>query len=300
MIFLGTTFFSGKHTLYPAATKIEPINSVGLSTGTYNQLYVSKDVNKSVLNWEDDWDYDTVMNATYDKNLDAGNSGFSLRNTDTVVIKRRELQDNKWVTIYTKDIHTIDDFDINILDRYARSETDYIWRISSTCNGIENSYVEKQILSYFEGLYIADKDSIYGTRYDVDGCDTTTNQKSEIIETYNKYPTIVSNSDVGYEKGSVQGTFIKMDDIEYEIDLQSGRNYRQTIKQRLVSKKPFILKVPDGRVWMARCVGAPQDIMNGHPDLRQITFEWVEIGDVNDMEALYYNNLSDVESRWWN
>ncbi|MBO5093806.1 MAG: hypothetical protein J6C33_05550 [Lachnospiraceae bacterium] len=300
MIFLGTTFLSGKNALYPPAAKEQAITAVTLKDGTYNQLYISKNADKTVNNWDDDWDFDTVMCAEYDKNLDAGNSGFSLRNTDTVVIRRRELLKDNWVTIYTKEINKIEDFDINILDKYARGgETKYIYRISSTLNGIENSYVEKQIISYFEGMYIADKNSIYGTSYDLDGCDTTQNIKSEVVETYNRYPTVVSNSDINYEKGSVTGSFIHLDCNNCSADLQGGRQYRQTFKERLASHKPFILKMPDGRMWIAKCIGNASDNMKNHPALRQITFEWVEIGNTDDMKALYYNGLSDVGARWW-
>ena len=50
---------------------------------------------------------------------------------------------------------------------------------------------------------------------------------------------------------------------------------------------------------MIRVTGGIQDKQNGHPDIRQITFEWVEIGDVNDMKTLYLNGFSDVDKKWW-
>lgn len=299
MIFLGTTFFSGKNSLYPPPSQEESIVSVSLADGTYNQLLVSKNTEQTANNWEDDWDFDTVMKADFNENLDAGNAGFSLRNTDTVVIRRRELTKKEWTVIYIKEIKTIEDFDINILDKYARGgETQYVYRISSTIKGIENSYVERQIISDFEGMYIADKNNIYGTPYDLDGCDTTQVIKSEIIETFNRYPTVVSNSNINYEKGSVTGSFIKMSCNEYKVDTQAGRQYRETFKERLASKKPFILKMPDGRIWLSRCVNA-SDTVNEHPDLRQITFEWVEVGNHEDMKTMYYSDLSDVPARWW-
>lgn len=299
MIFLGITFLSGKNSLYPPPNKVEIISSVSISNGSHNQLFISKNPNKTVNNWDDDWDYDTVMDAEYNENLDAGNSGFSLRNTDNVIIRRRELLDDNWVTIYVKEINTSEDFDINFLDRYARlGDTEYVYRISSTLNGIENSYVEQNVVSSSDGMYLSDKDSTYGTMYNLDGCDTTQNFKSNIIETYNRYPTVVSNSIANYEKGSASGLFLVMDE-NCELNRQNTLKYRNLFKERLASRKSFILKVPDGRIWMAKCIGSPTDTMDGHKDLRMVTFEWVEIGSVNDMEALYYNGLSDVSARWW-
>lgn len=300
MVFLGTTFFSGELSLYPPATKQDSITSIGLSDGTYNQLYVSKNTDNTANNWEDDWNMDTVMNATYDENLDAGNSGFSLRNTDTIVIRRRELTSSEWVTIYTKEINKIEDFDINILYRYARGgDTKYVFRISSTLNGIENSYVEQEIISRFEGLCIADNVSIYGTPFDLNGCDTSLNLRNETSFGYSKYATVVSNSDVCCEQGSITGSFIKMDNDNCTLNEPESLKYRNNLKERLASKKPFILKMPDGRIWLAKCIGNPTDSMNAVPELRQITFEWIEIGDVNDVETLYYCGLTDVMARWW-
>lgn len=299
MIFLGSSFLSGRNTLYPTPIEESKITAVSLADGTYNHLFISKNTELTTNNWTDDWDFDTVLNASFGTNLDAGNSGFSLRNTDTVVITRRELLTGKTVTIFVKPISIIEDFDINVLHRFARSETDYVFRISSYTNGIENSYVEVEVRSRFDGMYICYKDSMYGTLYDLDGADTTQNIKSEIIEGYNEYPTVVSNSNCNYEKGSITGSFIKVDDNECKVDLASGRLYRQEFKNQLASKRPFVLKMPDGRAWIACCTDTPTDNMKEHRDLRQITFSFCEIGNLDDMETLYNADLSDVESRWW-
>ena len=50
---------------------------------------------------------------------------------------------------------------------------------------------------------------------------------------------------------------------------------------------------------MIKVTGNINDSQGGHPNIRQISFEWIEIGDVNDMETLYNYGFSDVESRWW-
>lgn len=296
MIFLGMTFFSGKNSLNSPSEKTETITSIAVGEGVHNHLYVSKNPNDTVNNWDDDWNYDTVMNATFDTNLDAGNSGFSLRNTDTVIVRRREMLNDTWIPIYVKDINVVEDFDINILDRFARGgSTEYMYRISSILNGIENSYVEQSVVSDFDRVYVTDQQSSYGIMYNLDGCDTTRNIKTGIIETYNRYPTIVSNSNVNYESGSVSGLILVLCDYDKSKTLK----YREEVKERLASKRPFVLKTPDGRIWMAKCVDSISDTMQGHVDIRHINFNWVEIGNVNDIEALYYNGLSDVPVRWW-
>ena len=110
---------------------------------------------------------------------------------------------------------------------------------------------------------------------------------------------VVSNSILNSDSGSVTGTFIKIDCTTCEIDRNGGLQYRNDFKNRLANKRPLILKVYDGRIWMIRVTGGIQDKQNGHPDIRQITFEWVEIGDVNDMKTLYLNGFSNVDKKWW-
>ena len=91
--------------------------NIYINNGTFDQLFVSKNPDLKAENRFDDWDYDTILNADFDDGtLEAGNSGFSLRNTDYVVIKCRQVGDLEWRTIYTKKINVEEDFKINIKD----------------------------------------------------------------------------------------------------------------------------------------------------------------------------------------
>ena len=300
MIFLGNTFHGGENASYPPAVDTKKITEVQLSDGTYNHLVLTSDASMEVRDISDEWDYNTKINATFDANFDAGNTGFSLRNTDYVVIKRREVGSTHWVIIYAKEIHTVADFDISFTDKYARSKTEYQYCVSSYTNGIENSFILDNVYSEFDGYYIADKDCLFGTIYDVDGCDTSKNMANQVIRLLNsKYASVVSNSDINYESGSVTGSFIRMDEVTGEVRPDDGLRYRSSLKNRLVSKKPLILKIQDGRIWMIKVTVSPTESMTGQQDLRSINFEWAEVGDVEDMQSLFENGLSDVDAKWW-
>lgn len=300
MIFLGTAFCGDGNSLFPPAKVKNNLLSIQIFDGTYNQIYLSTDINMTVANLDDEWNYNTKMNATFEDSLDAGNSGFSLRNTDQVVIRRRELGTLDWTVIYVKEINTVEDFSIHITDKYARSGVEYEYSVSSFVNGVENSYIINNVYSEFDGYYITDKDCLYGTIYNVDGCDTTRNISSKVAQMLNsKYMKVVSNSNMNSDSGTITGAFFNVDEKTGEINSLEGLNYRNTFKDRLANKKPLILKVDDGRIWMIKALGAINDTMDGHRDLRNIAFEWVEIGDVNDMRTLYMNGFSNVDSRWW-
>lgn len=300
MLFLGTTFCSGRNSLLPPATPSSIITAIQIFDGTYNQLFLSSDPNLTVNNFDDEWNYDTKMNADFDEDLTAGNSGFSVKTTDEVVIRRRELGTVKWTVIYVKPINAVEDFNIHFIDKYARAGVEYEYCVSSFINGIENSYVIQNVYSDFDGYYITDKDCLYGTIYDVDGCDASRNMTAQTLELLNsKYMSVVSKSSLNCDSGSITGTFLKIDCGDNSVDRNGGLKYRNDVKDRLANHKPLILKIHDGRIWMINVTGSPTDTQGGHYDIRQISFEWIEIGDINDMRTLYNYGFSDVDSRWW-
>lgn len=300
MVFLGTTFCSGRNSLFPPATPSRVIMTIQISDGVYNHLFLSANPDLTFENINDDWDSDTKINASFDDNLEGGGSGFAVRNTDNLVIRRREFGTTKWITLYVKPIRTKEDFDVHYIDKYARAGVEYEYSVSSYLNDIENSYVVKNIFSDFDGYYITDKDCLYGTIYDLDGCDTSRNMSAQALELLNsKYMHVVSNSSLNCDSGSITGSFIKMNDSCTDINLSSSLLYRNEFKDRLANHKPLILKIHDGRIWIIRVTGGIKDSKKGHVDLRQITFEWVEVGDINDMETLYGYGFIDTETKWW-
>lgn len=299
MFFLGTTFFGGKYILNPSAGDLTDITEARLSEGTFDHLYMNENPNMTPENIYDEWTYDTVMNASFNSSIESGNSDFSLRNTDTMVFKIREEGMLDWHTIETRKINTIEDFNISGIYKYARNNTNYELMLLSVINGIENSHVICGIRSEFCGIYLIDRDNMYGTVYDIDDCNTTRNISAVLQNVMNdRYATVYSNSASNYDSGSVTASFIKTD-ASHAVDTGGGRIYRQDFIDFLCNRKPKILKIEDGRKWLIKVTDMPSDTQNGHPDLRQITFSWAEVGDAESPKDLYYNRLSDVTYEWW-
>lgn len=301
MLFLGTTFFSGRHTLDPTPTTATNIKNISINNGTFEQIFVSKNPDLEVEAGYDDWNFDTVLNADYKNGkFDAGNSGFSLSNTEYVVIKCREVGTYDWTTIYTKKINKIADFKININDYFRPSKKDIEYMVVSVANGIENTYVTSTIHSEFDGLYVCDKDNIYGTLYNLDYMDTTRSVSANCLEMKNsQYPIIISNNNLNYEKGTATGAFIRFDQESMDVDLVDGMQYREDVKTWLNNKCPKILKFHDGRIWLVGITGDISDNGDDNNDIRKLSFEWTEIGNAKEMETLYNCGLSDVGREWW-
>lgn len=303
MIFLGYNFCSTPVSLSPAPSKEEAIVAIQVFDGHYNSIFISTDTALSLNNLDDVWDYDTKLATNFSSGtLSAGNSGFSLVNTDHLLIKRRELGDVKWTVLYSKEIEHTEDFKIVFTDKFARAGVEYEYAVSSTINGVENAYVVQNVYSDFDGMYITDKDCLYGTIFDVDCNARSINLANQTLSLLNsEYMTVVSNSDVRSESGFASGTFVRFDDNNInKFNRNASIKYRNEVKKRLSNKKPLILKICDGSIWMIRVTGQPQESHEGNNiNIKGLSFEWVEIGDINDMETLYNNGFSDIGSEWW-
>ena len=301
-MFLGYNFFSNKQSISPTPSNIGVINAIIIFDGKYNSIFASVNSDLTLGSVGEVWNHDTRLMTDFGSGtLTAGNTGFSLKNTETLLIKRRILGEQKWVTIYTKTIKKTEDFRIVFTDKYARSGYEYEYAVVSVSGGIETAYVVNNVFSEFDGLYITDKDCLYGTIFNIDCSSTTQNLINSTLSLLNsKYMTVVSNADTCAETGSASGLFVKFDNEDInQYNRAASFAYRQEIKNRLANKKPLILKVCDGRMWMIRVTGQPTDTSDGNLDVRKLSFDWVEIGDYNDMETLYRNGFSDVESGWW-
>lgn len=298
MIFSGTTFFGGKHTMDPTPTAITNIDHLTLKDGTYDHFYVSKNPEMDITNIYDNWNFDTVLNAFFNENLDAGNSGFSIKTTKTVVIRIREQGTHDWQVIKTIPVKDVEDFNFSFVYKYCKNHTWYELAIVSTCDGIENSMVSKEVYSDFDGMYIMDHHHSYGTIYDITGFDITRNINNEILPLlHQQYPSVYSNGNANYESGSATASFLKIQDCK-TLNHKEGAILRNGVMNFLCDKKAKVIKLFDGRIWMVRITGTPTNSSQSNPLIRQISFDWVEIGDVNNTKIMSRHGLLDVLPEW--
>lgn len=302
-MFLGIDMFSGKYAMLPQYIDMGKVTDVELRDGRYDHLFLSSNPDKTLDDIYADWEFDTKINADFNGTLEGGNAGFSLKNTDTIIIRRREKgtqrREMNWVTIYTIPVSTIDDFNFIQFYNYCRADADYEFMLTSSIHGVENSYITTDCFSDFNGLCITDKDHFYRTIANVEPIEFTRNINNNALELFHgKYPVVVSNDNNNYDSGTVSACFLKIEDCNLITKYEAVR-YREEFMNWLTNKKAKILKLDNGRLEMIQVVDKPTETDDGHPELRKITFNFVEIGHTDDEEALYETNLSDVEPGRW-
>lgn len=309
MFICGSNFVGGALACAITPTGIDNINYVELKNGIYDDLYITKNTEFEMTNEvPDEWDFDTVLWAKFNGNTHAGNIDWDLETTSHIILKSRVEGQFRWKTLVVKEINSIDDFVINYPDYFIASGQPVEYAVVNILYGAEGTYaVTKVIISRFSKMFLIENQTVWGTEITDGFCDTTRNIPSSTVPLLNrKYPMFVRNSMANYDTGNCMGSFVPLtNENECELAYDSEYDYQRIKYQKefmdyICDGVPKILKLPDGRLWIVQVTPNPTDTANQTYNNREIVFPWVEVGDVNSEEDLYYLGLSDVEEQWWN
>ncbi|MBO5054863.1 MAG: hypothetical protein J6C64_00705 [Lachnospiraceae bacterium] len=308
MFICGSNFVGGASAYTLTPTGIDNINYIELKNGIYDDLYITKATDFELTDkFPDEWDFDTILWAKFNNNTNAGNVDWNLESTSHILLKSRNHRNFLWKTIFVKEVHTIDDFVINYPDYFVASGETVEYAIVPVFYGLEGNYASTEITPKFDKMFLIEGNNVWGT-YITDGfCDTTRNIPSSSIELLNfRYPIFIRNTIANYDTGVCNSSFVPIaDETGCELAYDSEYDYRRITYQKefmdfICDGIPKILKLPDGRMWIVQITPNPSDTANTAYNNREISFSWVEVGDVNSEEDLYYLGLSDVEAEWWN
>ena len=307
MFFLGTNILGSELNTIPLSpTSVDNVTKIELKNGLYDCLYITKEISSDPTMWcPNSWDLDTIFHAEFSDNTSAGNVDWNLTTVSHLIIKRRKIDSFKWMTIYVKEINTLEDFTegITIIDYYNESSTDYEYALVPVLYGAEGYYNSTFVTSEFSKIFLAEKDKNVGTDITDGFLNTTRVVPSSTTDTIlNKYATYLRNTKANYDKGSFKGAFLKLDEETCTFETEDGKRIKlqKSIIDYLADGKPKILKHYDGRIWLMIVTGDINDNAETIYKNRHITFEWTEIGDYQSEEHLYKCNLSDVSDEWWN
>lgn len=310
MFFCGLNTVGGESACEVSLTEITNINYVEITNAWYDDLYMSVDPEVSyTMDLPEDWDWNTVLYAKFNGNTYAGNIDTAVEDCSHVLLKRRLPHTFQWQTIFVQPITCREDFEITFNDYTVRAGAEMEYAVVPIFNGLESNYSCTTCKSEFTNMFLISNDTVYGTSITDGFCDTTRNIPSANVELLNsKYPLFVRNSIANYDTGDCTGMFIKMTDDDGQCSLEmldTENDYLRSIYQKEVMDficdgTPKILKLPDGRMWIVQVTPNPTDTADTQYNNRNISFSWVEIGDANSEEDMYYLGLSDIGEQWWN
>lgn len=296
---LGYSAYGYTESGNPTPTSISNINKITLENCIVDDLYCTQDINISLSpSIVEEWDYNTVLHATFDGTLLAGNVDWSINEIDAIRIRYREVGTTKWTLLTDVPISSVDDLSFIRYLKYARGGgTEYqVALIPIMSNGsIEGNYNINTVVSDFNGMFIMDADNTYHL-INV-SISPTHHQNSSVIETLDgKYPIIIHNTSMNYYQLSIQGMFIQYYNKEYLKS--SAYQYRAKAEDFLCNGYPKILKYHDGRMWLADISDSITDDESKYTaeGYTLVNFVMTEIGDPTDTETLYNNGLISINT----
>ena len=294
--FVGYNFFADVNALDSAPSSVDNITSTQLSNAIFDHFNVTKNTNTLFsTDIPANWDYDTILDASFDGVLNAGNVDFLVDQINAIKIKRRARGTFNWLTLKTIPVNKIEDLIFVFNDFLNGYGITYEYALVPVLNDIEGNYIINSVFSQFNGVFIGDAEQTFKFLYDVEYGSNARNQQVGTFQPLGKqYPIIVANSLLSYESGSVSATILN-DDYENTgiIDPDAIVQKKTIIKDYLTNKKAKLLKDFNGNVWLCMVTGNVQVTYRtgSAMSIPQIQFNWVQIGDANNQSDLYANGV---------
>ena len=294
MIFLGYDFLRDKYCWQPTPTDFTNINNIRIENGIYDHMNITKDVDFDyTTELPGKWNLQTQFDADFNGTITAGNVDYILAQISSIKVKRRVKGTFDWMTLFTVPISKVSDVDFVRYDYIAKNNETYEYAIVPVIGNTEGEYSINSVKSEFYGIFITDNKSSYKF---LEGASYSGNERSNqtgIFEPYgSKYPVVIKNGALSYDKGTLTGTVITFD-ANQELDREGTIERLKAIENFLTEPTGKILKDFNGNIWLVSItdnipVTYYSEVGMG---FAQVSFNWNEIGSATDSGDLYYNNL---------
>ena len=295
--FVGYNFFSDGDALNTAPSNVDNITNVKLTNAIFDHFNVTRNTNTAVSTTiPTQWDYDTVMDADFAGNIEAGNVDFLIEQISAIKIKRRVQGTFNWLTLKTIPVNTVEDLTFVFNDLLNQNNVTYEYALVPIIEDVEGEYIINTVLSRFNGVFIGDAETIYKFLYEVEYGNNQRNQQIGVFQVLGKqYPVFVANGELSYESGSVTATILNEDFQQNGIDRTAITQLKDAIKDFLTNRKAKILKDWNGNEWLCIVnsnIGVTYKSSYGM-GIPVINFEWTEVGDAQSQQDLYNNGILD-------
>ena len=292
-MFVGMEYCGSGNAVSSTPILMNDITYIELTNGIYDELFGSDNPDIEMNEDSKKWDFDTRFYAKFQDSLFAGNVDYAASMVSSVRIKRRKNNEHKWMTMWDIPIETNDDFEFELIDRYAQGSQDYYYAMIPVINHVEGNINKNDIRSEFNHYFILDKDISYPIIFNT-SLNLELNKNIGVVNTIGrKYPFVISNGQSKYRTGTLDFALAPI--INCEVDTDDIFNYRTQFEEWLSNGKPKILKDWTGQIYMMDITSSvPIDLSFYQLPSYQVQF--TEIGNALDETDLYNNNMIDVIS----
>ena len=309
MLFFSSIMCGDISTATVSPSNVHDINKIQISNAYFDDLFVTQNTDYTPTTViPEDWDYDTIMHAKFDKNLTAGSVDFEFDQIkgSYLLIKRRLTDTFHWITLHAYEINEYDDLNVAFTDYTAAPRIEYEYAAVPIISYTEYNYYTSVITPDTDKLVIVNKNAVWATIVTDGFANSQRNSPPGVIEIMNsKYPTIIHNGAANYDTVTVTAGWFPTDDSGCTIMIDeeySGwvAKYGKKFMDFLTDRTIKMLKNVDGRMWLCYVTTLPTNTARETYWDREITFGVTEIADPEDERTLYDAGLISAEERWWN
>lgn len=275
------------------------LTSTQLFNGIYEHFNVTQDTSKEYSKEIPDWDSNTIMDCDFNGNINAGNIDLKISQLSYLILRRRSVDKQNWITLYKKEVKELSDAFITYYDKEIPNGEDIIYAlIPILADGAEGTPVTLEIDNVkWNGVFISTKDNIFKLYNGVAYGSMSNNKQIGLLQPLaRKYPFVIQNSINNYISGSVSGSL-----YGYNFEETKRINRRDVIKQTqdlldiLESGNAICIKDWNGNIWIARSSSSETIDYNGSygNGITTVTMSFVEQGKYDNQSDLYDNGLID-------
>lgn len=275
---------------------VEPFDIVNirLMRCIVDHFNITKNTDTQYSETKPEWDLDTILDCDFNGNIRGGNVEFTLQQVDMIKLKRRPYGTIDWITIFKKDITSIDDLNFDYKDYYLKSNIKYEYAIVPCLHGAEFNYIISDVTTKFNGIFVSDNTDtirlIGGALYPSDNI----TQQIGILQPYNKqYPKVITNPNIRYRTLTVTGDVLTFDENN-ALDKDRGKiiNERKHWEEFLTNGNPKIIKDWNGDIILGKITTPPSFSYIGNDMIIPvISFAITEQGQYDSQSDMYNNGF---------
>lgn len=235
------------------------------------------------------WTDYTILDAPFNGNLRAGNLDFTIEQLDTILVKRREVGTQTWLTIFEVPITKNEDLSFIRIDRFCGIGT-YEYALVPSLNGTEGQYTTVEVESLYHGIFLCDANNSYRFLGNVEYSSVEQKTDVGIFNPFgSQYATVVANSKIDYKQLTLNGLLMPNEFYDSgQIDAKTNKELLDNLMNVLAQRKPKILKDQAGNVWMMSIAGSKTIDYESRMGMRvmRVSIPLVEIGSVVSQDDL--------------
>ncbi|MEH7207625.1 hypothetical protein V7094_15505 [Priestia megaterium] len=300
---VGYNFFGFEEgAIFDTPICTEMIDELRLNEGTYDEVYVDLDTSVSdVPSKPSSWSIQTIMDAKFTGDLDAGSLG-----ADGFKVTRVQL----YRTVYgTESWELVTEFDYdeaynmyNFTDRYVQNGVTYQYAIVPVANEVMGERLVSDTVDVsYHGIFLTDRKENKRLEFDITLGDISHNTNSSVNEPLNGQFPIVVFGNSNYRSGNLSVLPISdatknlygagIDKMQEQINRTSWLDFLNNCKAK-------VLRIDSGVLMLVVTMNAKETHMDGDNlrDLATLSFDYTEIGKLTH-EMMQNNDLLATTDR---